>query len=153
MGAVKESVAKLYDTDFYAWTQQQADVLRRRDLRALDVDNVIEEIESMGKQQQAELTNRLAQLLAHLLKWEAQPAARPTQGRSWRLTIAEQRRQIDRLMRKNPSLKPYVPEAMADAWGDARLIAAREAGIAEESLPDNCPFTWDEATDAGWLPP
>ncbi len=85
-GAVKESVATLYDTDFYAWTQQRA-----------------------------ELTNRLAQLSAHLLKWEAQPAQRPTQGRSLRLTIAEQRRQIDRLMRKNPSLKP-VPEAMADAW-------------------------------------
>lgn len=152
MGAVKEPVATLYDVDFYAWTQQQVGLLRRRELRGLDVDNLIEEVESMGRQQQAELTNRLAQLLAHLFKCTAQSEALTMHGRSWRLTITEQRRQIDRLMRKNPSLAPYVPEALSDAWGDARLIVAREAGIDEATIPAECPFPWERATDSSWLP-
>lgn len=148
MGAVRERIATLYDTDFYAWTQQQADLLRRGELPALDTHNLLEEIESMGKQQQAELTNRLAQLLAHLYKWRVQSTERPMHGRSWRLTIAEQRRQIDRLLRNNPSLIPYVPEAMVEAWGDARLIVARECGLDEESIPNDAPFTWDQARTA-----
>ncbi len=152
MGVVKEPVATLYDTDFHAWTQEQADLLRRREWRGLDIAHLSEEIESMGNQQQAELTNRLAVLLAHLYKWQAQPDERPMHGRSWRLTIAEQRRQIDRLMSKNPSLAPYAAEAMRDAWGDARLIVARETRLDEEAIPVESPFDWRGARSADWMP-
>ena len=91
MGAVKEPTASLYEADFAAWAQQQADALRERRFDGLDYDNLIEEIESMGRQQRSELVNRLAVLLAHLLKWQLRPEARPAHGRSWRLTIKEQR--------------------------------------------------------------
>jgi hypothetical protein len=152
MGAVDRPIGTLYDDDFMGWTHQQAEALRTRRLDRLDYDNLIEEIESMGKQQQAELTNRLAVLLAHLLKWQYQPEARDLHGRSWQLTIKEQRLQLARHMRKNPSLTPYVPEAMDDAYREAVVSAARETGLSESAFPAACPYTFDEVAALDWMP-
>jgi hypothetical protein len=103
----------LYDQDFHAWTQQQAKLLRSGALQELDIENLIEEIESLGKQQRQELRNRLGVLLGHLLKWHYQPEAR---SKSWRATIREQRQQIQRHLKENPSLKPYLSEAIEIAY-------------------------------------
>ena len=70
----------LYDKDFYAWTQEQAELLRHHNWSKLDLPNLIEEIESLGKQQRQELRNRLSVLIGHLLKWEYQPQRR---SRCW----------------------------------------------------------------------
>ena len=85
--------ATLYDTDFYAWANEQAALLRAGRLSEADIENIAEEIESMGRSERSELVNRLTVLLVHLLKWRYQPGLR---GRSWRLTIEEQRDQLDR---------------------------------------------------------
>ena len=71
-----EAVGNLYVTDFYAWTQAQAELLRHQDWSQLDLPNLIEEIESLGKQQRQELRNRLSILIGHLLKWHYQPQGR-----------------------------------------------------------------------------
>ena len=149
---MNEPTPNLYERDFHAWTVEQASLLARGELARADLPNLIEEIESMGKQQQAELTNRLAVLLAHLLKWQYQPALRAVSGRSWRLTAKEQRQQIARHMRKNPSLHAYVPEAMTDAYADAIVIAARESGLAEDVFPERCPHSFDQAMRNDWMP-
>ncbi|MGA7952859.1 MAG: DUF29 domain-containing protein, partial [Gloeobacterales cyanobacterium] len=66
----------LYDQDFYAWTQQQVELLKTGQWKQVDIENLIEEIESLGKQQRQELRNRLEVLLGHLLKWRYQPEDR-----------------------------------------------------------------------------
>lgn len=66
----------LYEKDFYAWTQQQAQFLRERAWEKLDLPHWIEEMESLGRQQRQELRNQLGVLVGHLLKWEYQPQAR-----------------------------------------------------------------------------
>jgi hypothetical protein len=152
MGAVKEPVASLYDADFIAWTQQQAAALLRGAWRELDIENLVEEVESMGRQQQAEFVNRLAQLLAHLLKWKHQPQLRPTQGRPWRLTVLEQRRQLLRLMLRNPSLKSFVAEGMREAYGDAVLIAARESGLDVEAFGNQPAWEFAQVMADDWMP-
>jgi hypothetical protein len=152
MSAVKQPMTSLYDSDFVGWTQQQAEALRSRRLERLDYDNLIEEIESMGKQQQAELTNRLAVLLAHLLKWQYEPGARALHARSWRLTAKEQRLQLARHLRKNPSLRPVIPEAMDDAWREAVVSAARDSGLDESAYPAQCPYGFEQATTLDWMP-
>jgi len=75
---------RLYDTDFYAWIQDQAATLRAGNLAGLDVNNLIEEIESMGRSEKRELRSRLVVLIVHLLKWAYQPLRR---GNSWQTTI------------------------------------------------------------------
>ncbi|MSP01766.1 MAG: DUF29 domain-containing protein [Acetobacteraceae bacterium] len=137
----------LYDQDFHAWALQQATLLREGKLQQADVENIAEEIESMGRGERRELVNRLAALLTHLLKWRFQPALR---GNSWRLTIKEQRRATFRHLRDNPSLQSWLDEAMADAYGDAAIRAARETGL--EVFPEICPFTFDQAIGDDFWP-
>jgi hypothetical protein len=132
----------LYEQDFHAWTMQQAELLRARQLDCADLDNIAEEIEDMGKSVRRELTSRLAVLFLHLLKWQFQPAFH---GNSWRLTLKEQRRALRRHLRDNPSLKSYLDQAMTDAYGDATIGAQRETGLAAETFPETCPFAFDQA--------
>lgn len=87
-----------YNSDFYGWTQEQASLLRSGDLSQLDRENLSEEIESMGNSQRSELESRLEVLFLHLLKWQFQSER---QGRSWKLTIEEQRRKIARRLKKS----------------------------------------------------
>jgi hypothetical protein len=65
-----------YDADFYAWTVEQARLLRAGELSAIDAANITEEIESMGRGDRRELHGRLVVLIMHLLKWRQQPGAR-----------------------------------------------------------------------------
>lgn len=99
----------LYEQDFYAWTQHQIELLQAQQWEQVDIDNLIEEIASLGKRERQELRNRLGVLLGHLLKWRYQPEAR---SKSWFYTIKEQRQEIERHLRENPSLKPYLSEAI-----------------------------------------
>jgi hypothetical protein len=132
----------LYARDFYAWANQQAALLRAGKFAAADMENIAEEIESMGRAERNELTNRLAVLLAHLLKWELQPERR---GRGWLLSIREQRRQVARNIRQNPSLRLQLGEIMADAYGDAVLAAQRETDLPVDRFSANSPWTYEQA--------
>jgi len=139
----------LHDTDFYAWTQLQVALLKARRWSAMDIDGLIEEINSMGASERRELINRLAVLLGHLLKWQYQPSYR---GRSWQLTLKEQRRQLHRLLRDNPSLRAKLTELISDAYGDAILLAAKETGLDEQHFPDNCPYAEDDLFSLEFYP-
>jgi hypothetical protein len=138
-----------YESDFYAWANAQAELLRTGRLDQADIEHIAEEIESMGKGELRELENRLAVLYTHLLKWRFQPTHR---SRGWELTIKEQRRRLRRHLAQNPSLKSKLPQAREDAYGDAILEAARQTGLAEDAFPPDCPFTTQETLDDAWWP-
>jgi hypothetical protein len=137
-------MSDLYETDFYAWANEQAAHLRAGRLQAADIAHIAEEIESMGRGERRELTSRLAVLLAHLLKWQTQPALR---GRGWLLAIREQRRQVAEVLADNPSLRPRLPELLAEAHEDALLAAQRETGLSESAFPAACPWTFAQAME------
>ena len=139
----------LHDLDFYAWTQQQVDLLKSGNLVDVDVKHLIEEIESMGASERRELINRLAVLLAQLLKWHCQPSFR---GRSWQLTIKEQWRQLQRLLKDNPSLHARLEEFIADAYVDSVLLAAKETGLEESAFPSQCPYAQDDLLNPEFYP-
>jgi hypothetical protein len=138
-----------YDRDFYAWATEQAALLRAGRLAEADLENIAEEIESMGRSEKRELVNRLTVLLTHLLKWQTQPVLR---GNSWRLTILEQRGQLAEHLKDNPSLKSTLPEIFATAYRFALLGAQRETGLSEEALPRVCPWTSDQIMADGFHP-
>ncbi|MGD1901523.1 MAG: DUF29 domain-containing protein [Geitlerinemataceae cyanobacterium] len=136
-----------YDRDFYAWTQTQSAHLRRRDPQQLDWDNLAEEIEAMGRQERKELINRLRVLLGHLLKWHYQPQRR---SHSWEATIAVQRDDIADLLRDNPSLKPFLPQAFADGYKKGRLLAIVETNLPAKTFPTEPPFDLDYVLTASF---
>jgi hypothetical protein len=143
------SASRLYDEDFYAWANEQAALLRSGRLAEADIAHIAEEIESMGKTEKRELTNRLAVLLTHLLKWQFQPTGQCT---SWRLTIEEQRDRLADHMADNPSLKAKLSEAITSGFRLARLSAARETGLSLPQLPNVCPWSYAQIIDADFWP-
>ena len=141
--------ASLYDSDFYAWANEQAALLREGRVGEADLAHIAEEIESMGKTEKRELVSRLTVLLLHLLKWGHQPHLR---GNSWRLSIANARDEITDVLADNPSLKPHLGEAMASAYRYARRKAAIETDAAEKAFPAACPWSFEQAMDEGFWP-
>jgi Domain of unknown function DUF29 len=141
--------AALYEEDFYGWTMEQARLLRTGELSRLDIENIAEELESIGRSDRREIESRLTVLLAHLLKWRIQLGFR---SRSWSATIREQRRRIERLLQESPSLRPVVEQLVPRAYADARDRAAEETGLAETAFPAECPFTAAQILDEDFLP-
>lgn len=138
-----------YNTDFYAWTQQQALLLQSGQWNDIDVPNLVEEIASLGKQQRREMRSRLAVLLAHLLKWEYQPEKR---SRSWLATIRVQRRDLLEWLQESPSLKPYLEEAVQSAYVNARDLAMGETELPENTFPDAVTYSWAQIIDTQFFP-
>lgn len=142
------SASTLYDRDFYAWSMEQAELLRAGKLTQADIEHIAEEIESMGKTEKRELISRLIVLLSHLLKWQYQPVRR---GASWEVTISNQRRALTRHLADNPSLKSKVSEAIDDAYPDARNEAYGETNLPKSTFPQTCPWPFDQfINDTFW---
>ena len=150
IGQTEKKLSKsLYETDFYAWTQEQVKLLRHEEWSQIDLLNIIEEIESLGKQQRAELRNRLSILIRYLLKWEYQVSKR---SRSWLNTIRIQRIDLLELLKENPSLKSYLEEALQTAYTKGVALASGETNLPLKTFPQNCPYTWAEIFRDGFYP-
>jgi hypothetical protein len=139
----------LYEHDIHAWTQQTAELLRQRRFQDLDIMHLIEELETMGRRDRQELISRLKILLGHLLKWQYQPAHR---SGYWRGSILEQRLRIRDLLADSPSLRPFLAEAAAAAYGDGAKLASKETGLPLTQFPEAMPYALDPVLDDDWLP-
>lgn len=133
---------RLYDTDFFHWTQDMARRLRDRDTAALDWENIAEEIESMGKRDYRALVNRLETLLTHLLKWRYQTERR---SRSWASTIHTQRGRIEKIVADSPSFRTRITGELPDAYLGAVRQASIETRIPEGNFPTARPWTFETA--------
>lgn len=138
-----------YHQDFYAWTQEQAQLLKVGQLSAIDIENIIDEIESMGRSEKRALSSRLEVLLTHLLKWQYQVALR---GKSWDFTIKEQRRRLTKLLKDNPSLYSWLHEAVLEAYVEAIQQAEIETGLHVSVFLDVCPWTVEQVLDFDFYP-
>lgn len=140
---------KEYEKDFYAWAIHNAQLLREGKLSKVDIEHVAEEIESMGKSERRELINRLAVLLAHLLKWKYQPLR---QSKSWEHTIKEQRYELIDLLGESPSLKHELEKQLSRAYQKALMIAEKETGFEQKVFPKGCPFSLKQALNKDFFP-
>lgn len=140
---------ELYDQDFYAWALRNADLLRQGKLSEIDAANIAEELESMGRSERRALVNRLAVLLAHLLKWRCQPGLRCN---SWKYTIKEQRRKVCALLEDSPSLRHELHARFREAYADSLLLAAKETGLEEDAFPATCPYSLEEILSPEFWP-
>lgn len=143
------NLTNVYHQDFCLWISRNVELLRKGRLSEIDIHNIAEELEDMGKNQQRELVNRLRMLFAHLLKWQFQPDRRSD---SWKGTIIEQRNQIKQLLKISPSLKHQLDEKLADAYSDAIEYAALETGIPESDLLKICPYSSEQVLDKTFYP-
>jgi hypothetical protein len=138
-----------HEKDVYGWAVHTANLLRNGKMSEVDFDNVIEEMEALGRSEKHELINRLSVVIAHLLKWQYQPTMR---GHSWVYSIEEQRKRSKIHIKDNPSLKGKLDEILADAYDLAVSKAAKETALVRKSFPKNCPYTFDQIMDDGFYP-
>jgi hypothetical protein len=130
-----------YEEDYLAWIEQQLALLRAGRTDDLDLDSLIEELEDMGRSEWRELENRLEALLAHMLKRDYQPAKRT---RSWDSTIDDQRRRLERLFTRSPSLRREIARTLAEIYPYAVRKAVRETRMSAASFPAELPYSIDQ---------
>jgi hypothetical protein len=138
-----------YDGDFFAWSEEQAQLLKTRSRAGLDWDNLAEEIESLGKSQRSEIRNRLVILLQHLLKWQYQPSKRRI---GWKASILEARTRLNQEISESPSLRDYPETVLAKQYSVARLKAAGETELPIDDFPEACPYSVGQVLDEGFYP-
>ena len=98
----------------------------------------------MSRSEHRQLQNRLIVLLLHLLKWQFWLAL---QNNSWRLTIVEQRAQIEDLLEDSPSLKDTFSQKVSTVYQRALVKAELETGLAKTNFPQHVPFPDNEILD------
>jgi len=139
----------LYDTDFLVWTAESARLLRERRFTDIEVDNVAEEIEDLGRYQKREVESRLTLILIHLLKWTFQ---KPKRSRSWRSTVNTQRIELAKVIERSPSFKSRLGAIVGDVYRDAVHLAGIQTGLDQSAFPSKCPWTSQQILDRDFWP-
>lgn len=147
----------LYRNDFYAWTQRQAAELRQlrgeRVNTRLDLDNLAEEVESLGRSDLRRVKSQLRRIIEHLLKLHHSPASEPRDG--WEATILDARQDIDDYL--TLSMRTDIEAGLSQDYTKARAKAAlalerygeHEAAL---RLPASLPYSLAELLDPAFLP-
>lgn len=143
------NAATLHEVDRFAWLEQQTRLLSSGAFGELDIVHLIQELESEMGNERRELYRRLRVLVAHLLKWQFQPAGRCN---SWKATVRIQRNDIARLFRETPSLRRFLTDELAEAYRESMEWAADETGLPDEFFPTECPYSVDELLSRDFWP-
>ena len=148
-------MATLYDQDLYAWTQDQAAKLRamsaRRINSELDLENLAEEIESVGRSDRRELHSRLARIIEHLLKLGESTLWEPRNG--WKSSVRAERTGLQDLFKQSPSLRNAAAEEVADAHAEAvRRLQYQVIELIMDPLPPICPYELEQILQDEWWP-
>ncbi len=133
--------------DYYAWAFEQASSLRAGRFDLIDLPNVIDEIEAVGRAEFHSFRSNIKIVLTHFLKWDFQPDKR---SRSRENSIGEHRDRIDEDLRDSPSMMGKRDDAVETAYGLARRKASRETRMTLSSFPETCPYSWEHIMSASY---
>jgi len=148
---VKSKPSLLYEDDFYAWSRQQAALLRDRRFAELDLEHLIEEVDDLGGALKRSVRSRIGTIMEHLLKLQHSPAQDPRGG--WYDTIIAQRR--DLVEELTPTIRREVEPDLRRLYDRARADAATSLRVhgeanAADALPADCAYTFDQVIGDWW---
>jgi Domain of unknown function DUF29 len=146
------NTSNLYENDFYLWVQTTAKLLKEKKLDMVDFDNLIEELESMGKSDKKELKSRLTTLIEHLLKIKYWQSEKANNARGWRQTIVEQRRQLEYLLEDSPSLRGLLAEIWIECYVNARKDIIKKYELDAEIFPSEPAFSLEDILNEDYIP-
>jgi hypothetical protein len=125
-----------HDTDFNLWATHQVNLLHNKQFSELDIENLVDEIESMSKSDKRALKSYLIVIMTHLLKLNAQPHY--INRASWLRSIRAAQAEIELIVEDSPSLKQLVPNFIESGYPKSVKTAQFETGLT--NFPDVCPF-------------
>ena len=143
-----------YETDFYAWTRRQAELLRAHQLNKADVENLAEEVESLGNSDRNAVISHMAVVIEHLLKLTVSSDHDPRNG--WKRSVVNARGKIELIFKASPSLGARRVELYDQAWTYGFRLAA--VGVRQDeaerlgTTARSQVFTVDEALDPDFFP-
>ncbi|WP_319422433.1 DUF29 domain-containing protein [Pleurocapsa sp. FMAR1] len=143
------AIKDLYQTDYLLWLQETSQLLKAKDFERLDLENLIEEIESLGRSEQNKLISSLRLIYQHLLKWQYQPDKR---SKSWSNTISRERDNISDYLEDTPSLKNLLQDKtiLTKAYQRGKRDAMRETGV--NNFPQESPYSVKQTLDSNFFP-
>ena len=130
----------LYDIDFAEWSDRTAKLLRAGRFEELDIANVAEEIEDLGKSERSAVRSHLSRLLLHKIKQVIQPER---DCASWKVSIASARNALRDKLVVSPSLRPYLRNSLQQIYRESIELALIETGLEHAAVPDECPWDLD----------
>lgn len=139
----------LYEQDYHQWLETTIKQLHDRQLQADDIDNLIEELKTLGRTEKKVLRSHLRLIVMHLLKWRYQSDKR---SKSWQITIRNNRFDVEESLQDSPSLKPNLAELLAQCYPRAVIEASDETGLPPVTFPSACPFTIEQILDQEFFP-
>lgn len=142
----------LYEQDYYLWLIQTSKLLQEGKLNQVDINNLIEEIDSMGRSEKKEIKSRLIILIEHLLKLNYWQAEKEYNARGWRNTVVEQRLQINLSFEDSPSLIKVLDESFLDCYNKARISTLQKYQLSGDLFPIQPPFSLEDILDSNYLP-
>ena len=151
-GLIMSANTLLYSQDFYLWSQMMASLLRSQQWEQLDsvnIENLAEEIESLGRSDKNAMQSNLRVILMHLLKWEYQPEKR---SRSWQVTLLEHRSRVEDSLSDSPSLGSFLDGTLVSCYASSIKMAAIETGLTLNTFPQVCPYSITQILDEDFLP-
>jgi len=133
-----KDLKSLYETDYALWLDRTIADLKERKLDSIDVENLLEEVNSLAGRERRELQSRLTTLLEHILKRRYLPMSECFRG--WELTIKRSQIEIKKIIKASPSLKSYLIESLPECYQDALSLVET---IYDHSFPEQYPFPID----------
>ncbi len=142
------NLSLLHESDFCLWATKSAELIKAGKFNELDIEHLIEEVESMGASEKRALESRLIELMQHLLKWQFQPERRSS---SWEISINKQRVGIEKILQDNPSLKYNLNQRTIDCYKYARRYAAIETKMPLKKFPEECIYSSEQLEDFDFM--
>ena len=139
----------LYETDYLQWIEATVQRIKSQDYGAINWENLVEEIEDMGRHERHSLESNFIVIMIHLLKWQFQPQQR---SGSWEGSIVEHRRRVNKALKDSPSLDPYLVSCEAECYKEAVEQVKAETGLPLEAFPLDCPYELADMLKVGFLP-
>jgi hypothetical protein len=147
-----KSTLLLYDTDYQLWLEQTIAQLQTQDFSQIDLENLIEEIKSLGKKDKRAICSYLMRLCEHLLKVKYWQQERETCIRGWTLEVRNFRLQIQLILKDSPSLKNYLQENFISEYQNGRKLFLDATGLKSDFIPEAPCFSLEQVLDQDWLP-
>jgi len=142
------NLSSLHESDFCLWATKSAELIKAGKFNELDIEHLVEEVESMGASEKRALESRLIELMQQLLKWQFQPKKR---GSSWEISINKQRLGIEKILQDNPSLKHNLNERVIKCYKYARRYAAIETKLPLKKFPVECIYSLEQLEDFNFI--
>ena len=135
---------QLYEIDDSQWLEETVNLLKNHQFKELDLENLIEELEDLGKEKKNAVVSLLEQIIRHLLLWQYWTSESENNSVHWQGEIYTFRTQLNRKITTN--LRNYLDSELDSIYKDA-LGFVKIKTQNSVNFPSECPYSLTQLLD------